>query len=89
LPASTFEKETSLCLIHGIFGIDCPGCGTFRAISSIFHFQLVNALNYNRSIIIIFPLLGYVWLKFIIVEIQSIFPCNPIVKKLRSLFALL
>jgi len=89
LPASIFEKGTSVCLFHGIFGINCLGCGTIRAISSIFHFEFVNAFDYNRSIIIVFPLLGYVWLKFIFIGIQSIAPCNPIVKKLRSLFAFL
>ena len=89
LPVSTFEKGTSLCLIRAVFGIHCPGCGTVRAISSIFHFEFLSAFNYNRSIIIVFPLLGYVWLKYIMIEIQSIFPGNPLLKKLRSLFAFL
>jgi len=84
IPPSFFTDGTSLCLIKNLSGVNCPGCGTIRAISSIFHFQFIEAWNYNKSIIIVFPLLGYIWFKFIIIELCSLLPDKAILNKFRK-----
>lgn len=70
IPTSWFESRRSLCLIRNIFGVKCPGCGMTRAISCIFHGNLKKALQYNRLVVIVFPLLCHVWLKVVITEYQ-------------------
>jgi len=66
VPTSWFESRRSLCLIRNVFGVKCPGCGMTRAISCIFHGNVKKALQYNRLVVIVFPLLCYVWLKALI-----------------------
>jgi Protein of unknown function (DUF2752) len=69
VPTSWFESRRSLCLIRSVFGVKCPGCGMTRAISCVFHGNFFkNALQYNRLVVIVLPLLGYVWLRALVVE---------------------
>lgn len=65
-PTSFFESGHSICVIKNVFGIECPGCGMTRAISSVFHGNLVGAFQYNKLIVIVFPLLCYICIKTII-----------------------
>ncbi|MDR1428967.1 MAG: DUF2752 domain-containing protein [Spirochaetaceae bacterium] len=46
-----------MCLYRIAFKKRCFGCGTTRAIWSILHLNISEALVYNKLIIIIFPLL--------------------------------
>jgi Protein of unknown function (DUF2752) len=73
IPTSWFESRRSLCLIRSVFGVKCPGCGMTRAISCIFHGNLKKALHYNRLVVIVFPLLCYVWLQGLLAECQVIY----------------
>lgn len=45
------------CIFNKITGLYCPGCGMTRALHSIMHFKLYQALRYNALIFIIPPLL--------------------------------
>jgi hypothetical protein len=63
IPTSWFEARRSFCLIRNLFGVPCPGCGMTRAISCVFHGHFRRAFDYNRLVVIVFPLLCYVWLK--------------------------
>lgn len=45
------------CVFHSITGYDCPGCGTQRAIHSLLHGQLLNAIKYNLLFIVSLPYL--------------------------------
>ena len=68
VPTSWFESRPSTCLIRRVFGVRCPGCGMSRAISCVFHAELKKAFQYNRLVVVVFPLLCYIWLKGLMVE---------------------
>jgi hypothetical protein len=45
---------------------NCPGCGITHAISRVMHADLLSAYNYNKLIVIVFPLIIfnlYRWVK--------------------------
>ncbi len=60
LPTSYIESLPNICLFHHLFNVECPGCGMTRAISSILHGDLGAAMRFNRSVLVVFPLLCYV-----------------------------
>ena len=65
IPTSFFENGHSICLFKYFFDIECPGCGMTRALSCFFHFDFIKGIDYNKQIIIIFPLLSYLYIKHI------------------------
>lgn len=66
IPTSFLDLGPTICLIKNLFGIECPGCGMTRAISSIFHWDFISAFRYNLMVVIVFPLLCYVYIKNIL-----------------------
>jgi len=46
-----------------MFGFDCYGCGITRAIISGIQLNLKDALEYNKMIVIVLPLLTYIWIR--------------------------
>lgn len=51
-----------ICLWKNLFHFDCFGCGMTRAFYYLFHLDFTNAIKYNNKIIIVAPILIYVWL---------------------------
>ncbi len=45
------------CVFHAVTGYECPGCGTQRAIHSLLHGQLLNAIKYNLLFVVSLPYL--------------------------------
>lgn len=70
IPVDWLNKQHTICLFKNIFGIDCYGCGITRATLSALQFDFVNAYHYNKMIVVVFPLLIYVWFK----QIRVLFP---------------
>lgn len=60
--AWVFEGRT-ICLIHNLFGKECPGCGMTRALFSLLHFDFAAAWSYNPMVYIVAPLLLLLYLK--------------------------
>ncbi len=60
LPTAFIESLPDICIFHHLFDVECPGCGMTRAISSILHGDLDAAIRFNRSVLVVFPLLCYV-----------------------------
>ncbi|MDR1024602.1 MAG: DUF2752 domain-containing protein [Treponema sp.] len=56
IPTKYLGDTYPICLYRIIFKTKCFGCGTTRAIWSILHFNLIDALSYNKLVVIIFPL---------------------------------
>lgn len=76
VPTAFFHDGHSLCLFKNFFGIDCPGCGMTRALSSLGHGDYLAALKFNSSVLVVGPLLLFLFLRICLedlVEIINIF----------------
>ncbi|MCM8830178.1 MAG: DUF2752 domain-containing protein [Candidatus Omnitrophica bacterium] len=72
IPPTSFKNLPSICLYKTIFRIECPGCGITRAVLSLLHFRFYDALNYNRLVVVVFPVLVYIFLKQALFEIMKL-----------------
>ena len=57
IPKKYLGDTFPVCLYRLIFNRQCIGCGTTRAVWSILHLKINEAIEYNKLIIISFPLL--------------------------------
>jgi hypothetical protein len=71
-PKSLLDNGIELCLSKNLFGKECIGCGMTRAIIKILHFDFKAAYDLNYRVVIVFPLLAYIWLKTIIKKLGEI-----------------
>jgi len=71
LPQSAFETGHGICLFKNIFDWDCPGCGMTRAIWAVAHGKFSSAVHFNRGVVIVFPLLCYLFAKGILTELRG------------------
>lgn len=62
LPADFFDNGKSLCLSQILLNKECIGCGITRAIQHFIHFDFVAAWTFNKLVVIILPILIYVWI---------------------------
>ena len=46
-----------VCPVKALTGLDCPGCGSLRAIHALSHGDLLNALDHNALFVLFLPLL--------------------------------
>jgi len=72
IPLDWLNRQHSICLIKNIFGVECFGCGITRAIISAIQFNFTKAYMFNHLVIIVLPILIYVWSKMIINTIKEI-----------------
>lgn len=52
-----------VCLVKKVIGHSCPGCGMTRSIVSFFHGNFKDAFFYNKLIVIVLPLLAFLWIR--------------------------
>ena len=50
------------CPFHAVTGLDCPGCGTVRALHQLLHGHVLAALRLNALSMSLLPFLGYPFL---------------------------
>ena len=50
------------CLFHRLTGLDCPACGSLRAMHQLLHGNFIAALHFNAFLILSLPL--FAWLSF-------------------------
>ena len=58
IPKKYLGDAYPICLYRITLGKKCLGCGTTRAIWSVLHFNFKEAMEYNKLIVVIFPLLA-------------------------------
>jgi hypothetical protein len=55
-----------ICLFHKFTGLECPGCGSLRALHELTHGNFLAAFHCNPLLITLLPMMGYLgirWLK--------------------------
>lgn len=60
-----------VCLWKNIFHVDCLGCGMTRAFYYLYHFDFDSAMKYNNKIIVVAPILIFIWILEIIKIIKE------------------
>lgn len=63
IPLRWVLRGESICLIKNLFGTECYGCGTVRALFSLLHLDFAAAWHYNPLSYPVAALLGYLYLK--------------------------
>lgn len=60
-----FDPETSKgflpCPFHWLTGLDCPGCGSQRAMHDLLHGRVAEAFGHNAALVCAIPVLGLQW----------------------------
>tara|TARA_B110000879_G_scaffold154486_1_gene199748 strand:+ start:49 stop:354 length:306 start_codon:yes stop_codon:yes gene_type:complete len=57
------EAGDTICIYKNLTDHECFGCGTTRSIVAISQLEFSKAFAYNRLVVIILPLLFFVWIK--------------------------
>jgi Protein of unknown function (DUF2752). len=76
VPLQWLEKQHSVCIFKLITGKECYGCGMTRAVLSALHFNFNNAYNYNKLIVIVLPLLIFIWVDLLLKTRTSFKACK-------------
>ena len=72
LPINNFENYDSICLVKNIFGFECWGCGITHSLYLVIHLKFSHAWEMNKLAFIVFPILVYLWLKYLILIIRKL-----------------
>lgn len=72
LPATYFDEGQSLCLSQVLLDTECPGCGMTRSVQHAVHFNFEKAWEFNKLIVIVLPILIYIWIKTLLVLLKKI-----------------
>ncbi|MEN9742794.1 MAG: hypothetical protein RLZZ65_599 [Bacteroidota bacterium] len=65
LPPSFFDTGQSLCLSVLILHKECMACGLTRAIQHLIHFEFQQAWQFNKLVVLVFPILSFVWARWV------------------------
>jgi len=60
-----------ICLFHKLTGLDCPGCGSLRALHALLHGQWMAALRFNLLLVLSLPLFAWFGLRFAWSEVRG------------------
>lgn len=68
LPADYFDSEDGIvvCPSRLLFNVECPGCGMTRAMMHFIHLEFEEAVYFNMLSLVVLPLLGLIWGKWVI-----------------------
>ncbi|MDX3515996.1 DUF2752 domain-containing protein [Streptomyces caniscabiei] len=53
------------CPFRAVTGLDCPGCGSLRALHQLTHGHVVAAADYNALLLAFLPVAAGVWLRVV------------------------
>lgn len=72
IPLDMVENGDTLCLYKNLTGGDCYGCGITRACFNFLHLNFEKALDFNKGVIVVFPLMVYAWISQIVGQITKL-----------------
>jgi Protein of unknown function (DUF2752) len=52
------------CMFHAVTGLECPGCGSQRAVYQLLHGHVVAAFRYNALLVLGLPVLAFGLVRF-------------------------
>ncbi|MGO8674568.1 MAG: DUF2752 domain-containing protein [Limisphaerales bacterium] len=58
------------CQFHRLTGLQCPGCGSLRAMHQLLHGRLPAALHFNALLVASLPFMGW-WAALMMVRLRS------------------
>ena len=61
LPVERLDTLPSLCIVQAITGRECAGCGMIHAVAALLHGDVSSALHYNWGILIVVPVLLWIF----------------------------
>ena len=70
-----------VCVFHQVTGLDCPACGSLRAMHQLLHGNIIGALHFNAFTVLSLPLFAALGLYFITRS-----STNEAAMKIRSLW---
>jgi hypothetical protein len=59
------------CLFHRLTGLECPGCGSLRALHELLHGDLPGALRFNPLLVVSLPIFAWLGWRFVRREIKG------------------
>jgi hypothetical protein len=65
VPVSWLDGQNTICLFKRALGVECWGCGMTRATVSMAQLEFKRAVEYNWKIVIVFPMLCWIWLNWL------------------------
>jgi len=72
IPIDWIKNQHKICLFKNITGHDCYGCGITRAILSALHLSFNGAFTYNKLVILVLPLLIFIWTKILFKNLRQL-----------------
>lgn len=72
LPADFFDHGPAICLSRVLLDTECPGCGMTRAAMHALHLDFSAAWSYNRLVVVVLPLLAWLWGHEVWVQIRRL-----------------
>jgi len=66
------KNGQTICLFNNILGVNCIGCGITKSIIALINGEFQQSINYNYNVIIILPLLLFIWLKQFFISITKV-----------------
>ncbi|MBR5813415.1 MAG: DUF2752 domain-containing protein [Bacteroidaceae bacterium] len=78
-PTEGIFNGESICIFNKFLGTECWGCGITRAFFSVLQTNFAQAWSYNPLILIVFPLLLWIWYKetiHAIRQLRAALACN-------------
>ena len=73
LPADFFDNgKIALCPSKLFFNIECFGCGMTRAVMHLHHFDMDDAVYFNRGVFLVYPGLVVVWCMWVYKAVKKL-----------------
>jgi len=67
----TQHRFYPVCYFHAATGLNCPGCGSLRAMHQLLHGHLIEAARLNLLLLLCLPYLGWRTIRFAIARLRG------------------